>query len=157
MASLDRRTFLKTLVGISTSFLTVPQLLLLHGDPTSAASWDLESPLIHPPTTAEPLATFRHELVGWRRSRKSALEYDDRRYRNPAYQWVSSNFACCFLMLWDEQLYDPKAGVYTMNHSSAMHVMILVALTPLFSGTPIHGLGRMIAISSTFIGICRGD
>jgi formylglycine-generating enzyme required for sulfatase activity len=115
MASLDRRTFLKTLVGISTSFLTVPQLLLLHGDPTSAASWDFESPLIHPPTTAEPLATFRHELVGWRRSRKSALEYDDRRYRNPAYQWVSSNFACCFLMLWDEQLYDPKAGVYTIE------------------------------------------
>ena len=115
MVSLSRRSLLKAFVGLSASLLTVPRQLLADDPPAPPASWNFEAPLIHALAHVDDYSKFRDELIGWRTARQSALGYSDRRYRDPSFQWVPSSFACCFLMLRDERIYDRKAGVYTVE------------------------------------------
>ena len=115
MVRLSRRSLLKAFVGLGASLLTEPRRLLADDPSAPPASWNFESPLIQAPAHVDDYPKFRDELTAWRTAKRSALGYSDRRYRHPSFQWVSSNFACCFLMLWDERIYDGKAGVYTVE------------------------------------------
>jgi hypothetical protein len=89
MVPLTRRSLLGALVGVSAAFLTVPQRLLADDPSAPPESWNVESPLIHAPSHVEGYPKFRDELIagGRRASRR------DRRYRDPSFQWVCSNFA----------------------------------------------------------------
>ena len=63
----------------------------------------------------EEWSKFRRYLAEWRTRTQAALKYEDKRYRDEAYAWASSCFSCCFLMLWDEDFFDPRTGVYMVD------------------------------------------
>src|SRR5512139_2715169 len=69
-------------------------------------------PLIQAPLELRDWAGWRRTLKEWRERRKAEMAYDERLYRQPEFQWVSSSFACCFLMLCDETFYDAQSGQY---------------------------------------------
>jgi formylglycine-generating enzyme required for sulfatase activity len=106
---LPRRTFLRLTAG---SVAVVAGLgsrtRLLAATPTFRP----ELPLIPAPENREDWPAFRQQLAEWRTATRRQLGYSDALYRRPEFQWVSSCFSCCFLMVCDEQFYDPKSGQY---------------------------------------------
>ncbi len=46
---------------------------------------------------------------------KQAMNYDDRRYRDPAAAWSAASFCSCFLMLCDQTFWDGGAGCYRLD------------------------------------------
>ncbi len=57
---------------------------------------------------------WRAFLGHWRDETLRRLGYDDHLYRRPDFAWVPSCYCCGFIMLCDEQVYDHRAGVYTI-------------------------------------------
>jgi len=49
---------------------------------------------------------YRQQLAYWREDQRKRLRYDDSLYRRPDFAWITSSFACCFLMMCDEVFYD---------------------------------------------------
>ena len=75
-----------------------------------AAAWqtgglDIRKPLLPAPADRALWPRFREDLTTWR----SQVRYDDQLYRREDFAWVSSSFACCLLMLWDQEWWDGSA------------------------------------------------
>jgi hypothetical protein len=71
--------------------------------------------LIPAPSDPAQRAAWRTSLASWREETKARLRYDDRLYRRPEFDWVTSCFSCAFLMLCDETVYDHRRGRYTSD------------------------------------------
>ena len=65
-----------------------------------------------PPWAAERPG-WRRLLEHWRVHARARVRYDDARYMVPSAAWAQSCFSCAMLMLWDEELYDARAGRFT--------------------------------------------
>ncbi len=72
-------------------------------------------PLIPAPDDAAARAALRRALEEWRSEARARLHYDDSLYRRADFAWVPSSYACCFLMLFDEAVYSPSQGRYTID------------------------------------------
>jgi hypothetical protein len=73
-----------------------------------------ERDLIPAPSDPSQWPDFRRQLAAWRDHRRRELNYSDTLYRRPEFGWVTANFACCFVMMYDELFYDHQAGHYTI-------------------------------------------
>lgn len=69
------------------------------------------------PAPSEPAQweAWRTFLREWRAETRVELRYDDRLYRLPQFEWVTSCFCCGFVMLCDETFYDHHSGRYTVQ------------------------------------------
>ena len=74
-----------------------------------------ERNLIPAPSNPAQWPEFHRQLVQWREAKRRAVNYSDALYRRPDFTWVQKDFCCGFLMLCDENLYDARAGRYTVK------------------------------------------
>ena len=70
------------------------------------------SPLVKAPSNPDEWKMFLDKLEEWKKQKKQELNYNDRLYDRPDFQWVRSNFNCYFLMMYDLQFYDPETSTY---------------------------------------------
>ena len=82
-------------------------------DKKAASPFDAN--LIQAPEDPRRWPAFRDDLTRWREDKRVALNYDDRLYRRPDLKWAASSFACCFLMLYDEEFYSREQGRYLVE------------------------------------------
>ena len=66
------------------------------------------------PAPDDPAAwpAFREQLAQWRARKRAELNYDGRLYEREDLRWTASSFACSFVMLCDEQFYNPREARY---------------------------------------------
>lgn len=74
-----------------------------------------ETPLLAAPTDPADWKAWRRELGAFRSEARARLKYNGRMYDDPAFKWTQSSFACCLAMLFDERLYDPRAGQWRLT------------------------------------------
>jgi formylglycine-generating enzyme required for sulfatase activity len=70
-----------------------------------------------PPSSPEQWPAFRKALQLWRQSARQQIQYSDAFYRREDFQWASKCFCCGFLMMCDEQFYDPREGQYRVDET----------------------------------------
>ena len=58
---------------------------------------------------------WKNMLSNWKTLRQNDLSYDGSSYRTEQFQWVTSDFSCCFLMMYDSEFYDHKKNEYTVE------------------------------------------
>lgn len=106
----NRRGFLKT---SSSSLLAMHTFSFpLNG---MSMEFDLSQNLIKAPQNPEQWPAFRSQLEQWRINQKKQLKRDHSLYENEAFEWTSSCFSCCFLMMVDEMFYDPEQSDYKVR------------------------------------------
>jgi hypothetical protein len=76
---------------------------------------DPAPPLIPAPEDPAQWPAWRDSLNALRQQKPAARARLDSAYEHPAFQWTSSCYACGVVMLWDEELYDPVRGAYTVE------------------------------------------
>lgn len=84
----------------------------------SNTSWILERsqpPIIQVPSDASQWESFKQALVDWKLKVRQEINYDDSLYDRADFNWVSSAFNCCFLMMYDQLFYDRERGRYTID------------------------------------------
>jgi hypothetical protein len=81
----------------------------------AAFSLDVSGGIISAPSDAAQWPAYRAALDKWRDETRATLQYNDALYRRPEFAWSASNYACCFLMMCDETLYDFRSGRYTVE------------------------------------------
>jgi enterochelin esterase-like enzyme/formylglycine-generating enzyme required for sulfatase activity len=64
------------------------------------------------PTDPADLPRWRARLEQWRRQARERIGYRDELYADPAFDWIADCFAVSLAWLWDEALYDHRAGVF---------------------------------------------
>lgn len=116
---MKRRTFLsKTLITGLGSFISLKSLEGLTTLNLQKGYNDkiMESNDIIPaPDNPEKWEEWRVAIEDWRKKKKQQLRYDGNSYRTEAFNWVTSNFACCFVMMCDSDFYDHKKNQYTVE------------------------------------------
>jgi formylglycine-generating enzyme required for sulfatase activity len=81
----------------------------------SSVSLDTSAGIIPAPNDPAQWPAYRAALAKWREETRARLQYSDALYRRPEFAWAASNYACCFLMMCDETLYDFRRGRYTVE------------------------------------------
>ncbi len=121
MRFFDRRQLLKggLSIGACSLFPDIPLALAFPWSPDpSSPPFDpkgFEEPLIHAPQEPARWPEFRQTLADWRHKTRWQLRYDESLYRQAAFQWVSTSFSCCFLMMNDLAFYDPAQNIYLVD------------------------------------------
>jgi formylglycine-generating enzyme required for sulfatase activity len=72
-------------------------------------------PLIPAPDDPSHWRAYRLTLARWRQEAKKQAGYDDSLYGRPDFAWVTSSFACCFLMMCDEMFYNHREARYEVE------------------------------------------
>jgi len=90
---------------------------IVPNDPVTspASQYDFGRNLIWAPEKPADWPAFREALLKWRDATRKSLHYDDMLYRRPDFAWVPSCFSCCFLMMCDEEFYNPQSNEYTLT------------------------------------------
>ncbi|HEY9171423.1 MAG TPA: SUMF1/EgtB/PvdO family nonheme iron enzyme [Verrucomicrobiae bacterium] len=118
---LNRRDWLRRLACSGAGFLLAPALrgqtpIATQDSPLIPLAQDgFPHPLIHAPKDAAQWPAWRDALASMRKEARAKLNYSDALYRRPDFAWVSSCFACCFLMLNDERFLDARRGRYRVE------------------------------------------
>ena len=73
------------------------------------------SPIIPSPEDPAQWPSHRQALAKWRTETRTRLGYDDSLYRREDFAWVASSFACCFLMLCDEDFYSREQDRFLVD------------------------------------------
>lgn len=112
--TLSRRQLIKALLGLGTVLVSNPYTML-RADGVPEAMDPLAGPLIHAPKDPQQWDPWRGMLKEWRERTRGALNYDDRRYQDPAQAWSTSSFSSGFLMLCDQTFFDHVRGQYQVE------------------------------------------
>lgn len=108
---LIRREFIHEALGaLSVTALSSPVFGLAGAEVSS-----FEADLIPAPDDPRQWPAFREQLAEWRRRKRAELNYDDRLYRRADLTWAAQSFACCFVMLCDEQFYSLEQARYLFS------------------------------------------
>jgi formylglycine-generating enzyme required for sulfatase activity len=75
------------------------------------AEW-WKSPVLAAPGDPALWPAYRQSLTRWREEARRKLNYDGALYSRPDFAWGRSCFACCFIMMCDEQFYSLEEGRY---------------------------------------------
>ena len=114
-----RRTFLNnTLIAGIGSFIIVRSLEVIAGNGQQEAISDAlmdSNDIIPAPDDPMLWNQWRSDLHNWRTRKQQQLKYEGSSYRTAAFNWVTSNFACCFVMMCDSDFYDFRKNKYTVN------------------------------------------
>jgi formylglycine-generating enzyme required for sulfatase activity len=100
---MHRRLFVKTLsaaCGIGCSAASAEE------------SFDFRPALIRAPLDPLKWDVFRAELNRWRDETRQRLRYDGSLYSRADFAWAPSSYACCMIMLWDQDFFDLASGKY---------------------------------------------
>jgi hypothetical protein len=115
----NRRKFLKgTLTAAVSSFVTAGALkaLALAEQEPLIDDEQMDSQDIFPaPDDPAQWPAWRNALNRWKIEQQSRLHYDGSSYISEPFQWVSSDFACCFIMMCDSAFYDHNRNEYTID------------------------------------------
>ncbi|MFT3705153.1 MAG: SUMF1/EgtB/PvdO family nonheme iron enzyme [Agriterribacter sp.] len=71
--------------------------------------------IIEAPEKQGEWPAFIENLQRWRNEKRMQLSYTGSSYADPAYEWASKNYCCCFLMMYDLDFYDVKKRSYTID------------------------------------------
>ena len=107
---LIRREFLRAALGALSSAAPTR----IPGQPGAALA-PFEADLIPAPDAPQQWPAFRTQLAEWRRLKRAELKYDDSLYRREDLTWAARSFACCFVMLCDEEFYSLEQGRYLLS------------------------------------------
>src|SRR5690606_23024484 len=77
---------------------------------SSGGGQEDDQQLFFPPRDPKQWPAFREKLHAWRADVRKRIRYDDSLYIRADFNWVSSCFSCCFLMLNDARFYVPSRG-----------------------------------------------
>jgi len=106
------------LVIIATVALGTPDSGAAHRETVSGAavafSFEVK-PLVPAPSDPSKLRSWREALATERQNLRQRLGYGDESYRGREFAWVPSCYSCCFAMMYDQRLYDPARGRYTIE------------------------------------------
>src|SRR4051794_40915174 len=91
-----------------------PDLLNHRMDQLTASTLDV-SPLLPAPSSPAGWPAWRNRLTSWRSQAMQALEYDGALYRQAAFQWSASAYACGFVFMYDTNFYDRVSRRYTID------------------------------------------
>jgi formylglycine-generating enzyme required for sulfatase activity len=116
---MKRRTFLnKTIITGIGSFISARSLEAITANnqlqTISGEIMDLNY-IIPAPDDPELWNQWRIDLQDWRIRKQQLIKYDGSSYRTEAFNWVTSNFACCFVMMCDSDFYDFEKNEYSVN------------------------------------------
>jgi hypothetical protein len=89
--------------------------LAATGKGDEALLLNAEQPIIPAPKDPTLWPAFRRALDGWREWARRHTRYDDAMYSRPVFSWAASSFACGFMMLCDERVYDRHRRRYTVD------------------------------------------
>jgi hypothetical protein len=81
----------------------------------ASAAFNPDADIIAAPDDPALWPAFRAQLAAWRREARLRLEYDGSLYRQAAFQWSSSSYACGFVMMYARAFYDPDRARYTIE------------------------------------------
>jgi formylglycine-generating enzyme required for sulfatase activity len=117
---MNRRNFVKkSVTGGIGSFISINSLkAYASGKQDSLFKDELmdSNDIIPAPDDPEQWHAWRYALNQWKKRKQLQLNYDGGSYRSKSFQWVTSDFACCFIMMCDAEFYDFKTNEYTINH-----------------------------------------
>ncbi len=71
-----------------------------------------DAKILAAPADPADLPRWRERLMAWRREARERIAYRDDLYADPAFDWIAGCFAVSLTWLWDEALYDHRAGVF---------------------------------------------
>ena len=108
--AINRRQFLKNTLLVTS--LSGVAARITPAQLAGGFQFDPLRDLIEAPNDPQLWPEFQRQLADWRTAQRLGLRYSDALYRRADFAWTSTNFACCFLMLCDELIYDAKAGRY---------------------------------------------
>ena len=74
-----------------------------------------QTPLIIAPNDPIEWPAFRESLRQWKKETKKSINYDDKLYNRADFEWVTSAYNCCFLMMYDETFYDHANNRYRVD------------------------------------------
>src|SRR5262245_34919393 len=74
-----------------------------------------QPPLLPAPLLPADWPAWRDQLAIWRAAARQGLAYDGAPYRQEAFQWAASVFACGFVFMYDSNFYDRHTRRYTVN------------------------------------------
>ncbi len=107
---MKRRTFLnKTLVSGFGAFISVRSLIALSLNSKQQVISDSvmdSNDIIPAPDDPMMWDQWRRDLNSWKNNKQKQLNYDGSSYRTEQFRWVTSDFACCFVMMCDSDFYD---------------------------------------------------
>ncbi len=111
---LSRRQF--TQMSAIGMLLTWSDLAVLRGGESPGRfALDTGKGIIPAPDEPEQWPQYRRQLATWRETQREKLAYDDALYRQQKFSWTAEDFSCCFLMMCDEQFYDPVSSEYRVQ------------------------------------------
>ena len=96
-------------------------LALLHRWPLRAAAGpapfklDSSRNIIPAPDDPAQWPAYRAALAAWRAETRARLGYSDALYRRKEFAWAAANYACGFVMMYDETFYDHRTRRYTVE------------------------------------------
>ena len=158
---ISRRTFMSATVGMGAGAAFLPGTAHAFGKnfpndsgANGASAFDFGRNLIWAPEKPAEWPAFREALAKWRDETRRNLRFDDTLYRRQDFAWVPSCFSCCFLMMLDEEFYNPQSDEYTLTRLLDKGQRNLADSIALCCGTPTPGLGLTIAINLTSTGTC---
>jgi hypothetical protein len=118
---MNRRKFVTTTFTLGlTSFVTLNKLEAWTSGvmPDSPFSDDIvdKNDIVPAPENAVEWPAWREGLENWKKRKYVELNYDGSTYRTGAFDWVISNFACCFIMMYDSEFYDHAKEEYNISY-----------------------------------------
>lgn len=72
-----------------------------------------EAKIIAAPSDPAQWPAWRETLRAWRRDAAARIGYDDALYARPEFAWTQGAYTVAVAWLWDDELYDHEAGVFT--------------------------------------------
>lgn len=109
---MHRRRFLQLVAG---SLPLANEWHLWAEEPAVTFSLDVSGGIIPAPDDPAQWPAYRAAIAKWRQETRERIQYNDVLYRRPEFAWAASNYACCFLMMYDETFYNWRAGRYTVK------------------------------------------
>jgi formylglycine-generating enzyme required for sulfatase activity len=116
---MNRRNFLtKTVSGGIGTFISINSLKSftpgIQDSPSSDEVMD-SNYIIPAPDDPKQWTDWREKLIQWKKRKQGILNYDGSSYRSKPFHWVTSDFACCFIMMCDNEFYDHEKNEYNIN------------------------------------------
>lgn len=117
---MNRRNFVKNTFRVgAVSFISIDSLESFASSKQNSLlndEWIGTNDIVPAPDDPVKWNEWREALSRWKIKKQTQLNYSGSSYRSKPFKWVSSNFACCFVMMCDAAFYDYQRNEYTVNH-----------------------------------------
>ena len=118
---MNRRNFINnTFSTVICSFISKSSLeefscAIHNNDIQFNEEWIDNNDIFPAPENPSEWKEWRESLNRWREKKQLQLKYDGSSYRSDPFNWVTSDFSCCFIMMCDSDFYDSKTNKYRIS------------------------------------------